>query len=170
MLRRAHEFLAMGDFSAAAAAFEQLARGAEARGMPRAANLYLQAGRARVLAGENQLGVGHLKRGLSMLAANRQWTLAQQAGSRAAAELRERGLTREADDLSAHLEALLGGTQRTSSLPAAPEPIRRPLLPTQCPGCGGPVRPDEVEWLDGATAECAWCGSPLRGDDGLPKS
>lgn len=153
----------MGDFEAAAAAFEQMAHGAEARGMPRAAHLTLQAGRARLLAGQLTLGLNHLKRGFSMLAANRQWPLLQQMGARAVAELRERGLAREAGDLSAHVDALLGGAKRNHVLPGSPEPIRRPILPTHCPGCGGPVRPEELVWLDGATAECAWCGSPLRG-------
>ena len=33
-----------------------------------------------------------------------------------------------------------------------------------CPSCGAAVRPDEVEWLDYVTAECAYCGSPVRGE------
>jgi hypothetical protein len=41
-------------------------------------------------------------------------------------------------------------------------PLKRPLLPTHCPACGAAVRPDEVEWLDDVTAECAYCGSPVR--------
>jgi len=41
---------------------------------------------------------------------------------------------------------------------------RKPILPTHCPGCGGPVRADEVDWLDDVTAECNWCGSPVRAE------
>ena len=33
---------------------------------------------------------------------------------------------------------------------------------SHCPSCGASLRPDEVEWLDDVTAECAYCGSPVR--------
>jgi hypothetical protein len=36
------------------------------------------------------------------------------------------------------------------------------VLPTHCPSCGAALRPDEIEWLDESTAECAYCGSPVR--------
>jgi endogenous inhibitor of DNA gyrase (YacG/DUF329 family) len=51
------------------------------------------------------------------------------------------------------------------SAPSSAIPARKPILPTHCPACGGTVRPDEVEWLDEITAECAYCGSPVREDD-----
>jgi hypothetical protein len=42
-----------------------------------------------------------------------------------------------------------------------PDPSRL-ILPTHCPSCGGPLRADEVQWLDSFNAECAFCGSPVR--------
>ena len=48
---------------------------------------------------------------------------------------------------------------------AAPAPAGR--LPAQCPQCGGPIHPDEVEWVQDAAgagqpaAECPYCGNPL---------
>jgi hypothetical protein len=57
----------------------------------------------------------------------------------------------------------MGGLEPdTDSLTAGPSAARLPPLPTQCPGCGAPVRPDEVDWLDDVTAECEYCGSPVR--------
>lgn len=44
-------------------------------------------------------------------------------------------------------------------------PARKPVLPTHCPGCGGPVRANEVDWIDEATAECNWCGSAVRAEE-----
>ncbi|HEX9117672.1 MAG TPA: hypothetical protein VGA61_16500, partial [Anaerolineae bacterium] len=46
----------------------------------------------------------------------------------------------------------------------APAPSPRRVLPTHCPGCGAPLRPDEVDWLDEMTATCEYCGSPVHGE------
>jgi hypothetical protein len=83
-------------------------------------------------------------------------------GNRVVGELNQRGLSKEAQQVSAYIKSLLpdfDANRATSS------PSKRPPLPTHCPGCGAPVRPDEVEWLDDATAECAFCGSPVRGEN-----
>jgi hypothetical protein len=40
----------------------------------------------------------------------------------------------------------------------------KPILPIHCPGCDGPIRSDEVEWADDATAECPYCGSAVRAE------
>lgn len=78
-------------------------------------------------------------------------------GQRIVNELQARGLNIEADEI----KILLGG-----NLPITPtktaSPQKRPVLPTHCPACGAAVKPDEVEWLDDITAECAYCGSPVR--------
>jgi hypothetical protein len=72
-------------------------------------------------------------------------------------ELNERGLTKEA----AEIESMLTGG--TSSVPVAETaPAKKPILPTHCPSCGAGLKPEEVEWLDDVTAECAYCGSPVR--------
>ena len=34
-------------------------------------------------------------------------------------------------------------------------------LPAQCPGCGAPVRTDEVDWVNENSAACPYCGSVL---------
>ena len=161
MLLRANQLLAAGDYPAAAEAFEQLARGAEARGFPQAAQLYLQAGRARILAGQTAAGVDSIKRGLALFAQNGQWGRLHQAGNRAVAELNQRGLTKEAQEIAAYIKSALpaGFTPGAGIGPAKP-----PVLPTHCPGCGAPIRADEVEWLDEVTAECSYCGSPVRGE------
>jgi hypothetical protein len=81
-------------------------------------------------------------------------------GERAIDELQTRGLNAEADEIA----ALLGANTPAVDLveKEAPAPMKKPVLPTHCPSCGAAVRPNEVEWLDEATAECAYCGSPLR--------
>jgi len=160
VLQRANNLLAAGNYSAAAEAFEQIARAAHARGGPRAPMFFLQAGRARILAGQTSLGMEHLKQALAILASLGQWPRFQRAGERASQELTERGLTAEASEIRELLQTRLPPGFAAS--PAAGMPARRPTLPTHCPSCGAAVRPDEVEWLDDETAECAYCGSPVR--------
>ncbi len=159
ILQEANFVFDKGEYGRAAELFEQIAEKAAARGGPRAPLFTLQAGRARILAGQTTLGMPSLKRGLELLAQRGQFPRLQQAGSRVVAELNERGLKKEAAEIEAWLR---------SALPSAPSfepPLERPRLPTHCPACGAALRPDEVEWLDEVTAECAYCGSPVRSED-----
>lgn len=159
ILQEANFTFDKGEYGRAAELFEQIAQAADARGGPRAPIFHLQAGRARLFAGQTKLAMPSLLRGLELFAQRQQFQRLQTAGQRTLVELRERGLTAEA----AQVEALLGNTG-TLPASAAASPARRPVLPTHCPYCGAALRPDEVEWLDDITAECAYCGSPVRED------
>jgi hypothetical protein len=160
MLRRAHELMAAGNFAGAAEAFEGLARAGEARQHPKAGQMYLQAGRARLLAGQKPVGFQHLKHGLELM--HRMGLDGQVffAGNRVVTQLNQNGMTAESQEIAAWLKANL------PAMPAAmgAAPAKKPILPTHCPGCGGPVRADEVDWVDDVTAECNWCGSPVRAE------
>jgi hypothetical protein len=161
MLQRANQLMAAGDFAAAAAAYAQLAQGAETRFPQRAPFLFMEAGRAAILNGQTKPGMAHIRRGLEILSAQGRSVRMQAFGQRAVEELKARGLTAEAEEIA----GMLAGIRPADSLPSSqPAPARKPILPTHCPSCGGAVRPDEVEWLDEITAECAYCGSPLRED------
>jgi len=159
ILQEANLAFDKGEYGRAAQLFERIAEGADARGGPRAPLFHLQAGRARLLAGQAALGMPSLKRALEVLAERKQYQRLQDAGLRVVAELNERGLTSEAVDIEILLKM---------NLPAPPTfetketPTRKPILPTHCPNCGAVLRPDEVEWLDDLTAECGYCGSPVR--------
>jgi hypothetical protein len=159
VLQEANFAFDKGEYGRAAELFEKIAETVSARGGPRAPLFYLQAGRARVLAGQTVLGMASLKRGLELLAQRRQYARLHQAGARMISELNGRGLNNEASEIETFLKA---------NLPSAPSfdttetPSKRPTLPTHCPSCGAAVRPDEVEWLDEVTAECAYCGSAIR--------
>lgn len=156
ILQEANFAFDKGEYGRAGELFEKLAGTAAARGGSRAPLFYLQAGRARILAGQTALGVPSLKRGLELLAQREQFPRLYRAGTRVAAELDERGLQKEAAEIGAWLKAVLPSEPARASL------LQRPVLPTHCPSCGATVRPDEVEWLDETTAECAYCGSPIR--------
>ena len=159
VLQEANLAFDKGEYGSAAQLFEQIAQTADARGGPRAPLFHLQAGRARILAGQTSLGMPSLKRGLELLAQRRQFPRLQNAGARAISELNEHGLKDEATDIETWLKSVLPSMP---ALETKATPAKRPILPTHCPSCGAALRPDEVEWLDDVTAECAYCGSPAR--------
>jgi hypothetical protein len=156
VLQEANFAFDKGEYGRAGELFEKIAETAAARGRPRAPIYYLQAGRARIFAGQTKLGIPSLKRGLELLAQRRQFPRLHQAGMRVITELNERGLEHEASEIEAWLNTVVPSFDATST------PSKRRVLPTHCPSCGATARPDEVEWLDEVTAECAYCGSPLR--------
>ncbi len=160
-LQRANQLMTSRDYSGAAAIFEELARQAEQFQGPRAAFLFLQAGRAYILMGRFSTGMQHFKHGLTMLGEAKRYNQLYRSATRIAQELRARGLDKEAQEISAlvrmHTPAIAElATERLSNT--------RPALPTHCPSCGGPVRSDEVDWIDEVSAECPYCGSPVRSE------
>ena len=159
VLQEANFVFGKGEYGRAAELFERIAQTADARGGPRAPLFHLQAGRARILAGQTSLGMPSLKRGLELLVQRSQFPRLHKAGRRVVAELNERGLQNEAAEIETWLKSVLPSMPSFDSLE---RPSKRPVLPTHCPSCGAAVRADEVEWLDDVTAECAYCGSRIR--------
>lgn len=151
-----------GEYGRAGELFEQIAQTADARGGPRAPIFYLQAGRARIFAGQTKLGLPSLKRGLELFAQRGQLHKLQRFSQQVLVELRSRGLNNEATEIEAWLKNM---APSLPAIDAAPTSARRPILPTHCPSCGAALKPDEVDWLDDVTAECAYCGSPVRESD-----
>ena len=159
LLRRANQMLSAGNYAEAASAYEQLARAAEARGGPRAPFFYIQAGRSQMMGAQTANGLENIQRGLGLFAMRGQPVKAANVGMRVVGELSGRGLKTEAQQITAYLKELVPGFGGAVTDPTAG---RRPALPTHCPGCGAPLRPDEVEWVDDVTAACEYCGSPVH--------
>ncbi len=160
-LRQANMLFGSGNYLAAAQAFERLAQRAEMRGGPNAGRFALRAGEAWVMAGDLQTGMARVKDGLSALLAAGNLAALSRIGARVVRELTGRGLTGEAADVTDMLDQYIPGF---AAAPSAPGPAGRAALPTHCPSCGAPLRPDEVEWLDAVTAECDYCGSLIQGE------
>jgi len=159
ILQEANFAFSKGEYGRAGELFERIAEGADARGGPRAPLFHLQAGRARIYAGQTKLGMPSLKRGLELLAERKQFPRLYDAGTRVIAELNERGLKNEIVDIEILLKTLLPSK---TTFDTQATPTQKPILPTHCPSCGAAMKPDEVEWLDDVTAECGYCGSPVR--------
>ena len=159
ILQEANFVFDKGEFGRAGELFEQIAQTADARGGPRAPLFHLQAGRARIYAGQTALGIPSIKRGLALLVERKQFQRLLQARRRVLTELQERGLNEEAASIDAWLKSI---SPESSEFETHIPPSKKPVLPTHCPQCGAALKPDEVEWLDEVTAECGYCGSPVR--------
>jgi hypothetical protein len=158
-LRRANRLVAVGEHAQAAVLFERLAAGAHDLGMTRRAPLlYLQAARAHYLAGNQQAGFELLRQGFDLIAGSDSPLRLEQLGERVLGELDRLGLPEAAAEARRYLQPLVPGEDLLN------EGATGGRLSLECPNCGAAIRPDEVEWLDGQTAECAYCGSMLRAE------
>lgn len=163
LLIKANQLMQEGNYVEAAELFEQLAHGAQARGFPRAPQLFLQAAKARLAAGQVQPAMGLTRQGLGLLAQAYRWSELSSAGSRVVAALNSQGHTTEGEEIAKWLEQILqshGGLQQISPT----ELTKKPHLPVSCPHCGGAIRPGEVNWVDDITAECEFCGNMVRAE------
>jgi hypothetical protein len=161
LFQRANELFASGEYAEAALAFESLARGAQLRGLPRAGHLFLRAGRCHLLARQVLPGMADLQLGLSLIASQGSANELSVIGQRIIAELEQNGLTAQAGEMRAWLDATL---PRTPHEPIPGTPSMKATLPTACPSCGGPIFSNEVEWVDEVTAQCPYCGGGVRGE------
>ncbi len=164
-LAEAHQLLNQQRYVQAADLFEELARGAQIRDPNRAPQLYLQAGRACLLNRDVDRAMRLVYHGLGLLAAEARWPKLIKLSHFVALELHDQDLPTQAaalqDWVNAHVSAAgAAPDQEEASRPAE----AHPLLPLTCPSCGGPLRPDEIEWTDAVTAECQFCGSMIRSE------
>ncbi|MFQ5616951.1 MAG: hypothetical protein ACE5GO_10910 [Anaerolineales bacterium] len=164
-LQQAHHLMETGRYPEAAAAFWRLAEAARDRGMlVRAGDLALQAARAHLDADDPDAALLRGRQGLNMLVRGGQPGRAMRLVPRMIQALRERDYQAQADALQAEADQRLAGISPRQAPPHA----RRGELPTHCATCGGPLRPDEVDWLDASTAECPYCGSPVKASSPTP--
>ncbi len=170
VLIQANELQAAGQAAQAAVLYAQLAQRAQARGRPRrAAQLGLETARSLAASGDGRGALTQALAALTLLVEAGRARKAQRLFPPLVADLRQRGFVAEADELQRQLAGRLGGA--AASLEAEPAPaLPRGRLPAKCPGCGGPVRGDEVEWIEPdprapanplPAAECPYCGSVL---------
>lgn len=174
-LEAANQLFAAGRFAEAALIFAQLANGAEAHTMPRrAAQLHLQAAHCLVEVRDGPNLLRHVRAGLALLINQGLLEQAQRRYARLVQELHARGMPAEAAELQRQFQEQLSLPEIDFEQPA-PSPLpaqaKSRRLPAKCPGCGAPVRADEVDWItpDSSqnapatepSAECPYCGSVL---------
>jgi hypothetical protein len=162
-LIEANQLLTSGQPAEAARLYHDLAGTAEANGnLRRAANLRLEAARGSLAAGDAPAALAHARAALQLFARAGQFGRADTIYHRLLAEMRTRGLNAEAEALERDVQALFGH-ETTPAAGEAAAPARG-RLPARCPQCGGPLRSDEVDWIDAHSAECVYCGSVVRAE------
>jgi hypothetical protein len=161
LLRRAHQMMEVGKHTDAANIFENLAQKAEDRGKLRhAPYLYLQAGRANLLAGNAGSGSDLIQHGLSILGIEKRWSALARSGKRVLDELQGFGFFAFAEEVSSFLISTL--PESVHNILESPQKTR--TLPLTCPECYGVLWPEEVESIDSDAVECPYCGAAIRGD------
>ncbi len=160
ILKRANQLMTSGNYLEAAEIFEKLANSALARNGPRTPWFFLRAGQARLMAGHIPEGMAHIRQGLGIFAQRGQFQRLYHAGMRFEAELKARGMITQMKEIEDYLKNTLPTGFKRGSGPGFERTMT--VLPTTCPGCGAPLRSDEVEWADELTAECPYCGSAVR--------
>jgi hypothetical protein len=156
-VQRANELMASKDYGGAAAAYEQAARAVKGSGDPRTPNLKLRAGFACILAGQNVRGVDYVREALSLLANRGEWRRLSKTANYAEDELTLHGLRVEAVEIYTWLKSILPPDFAPSG-----EKDYRPPLPKECPECGVPILPYEVDWPSGLEPKCGNCGGLLH--------
>jgi tetratricopeptide (TPR) repeat protein len=163
LLRRARRRIEQADPAEAAATLEKEARAAEEQGMlDKAGDLHLEAARCYLQLDDIDQADDHSLKALQLFIQARRPGKVRRLVPRMMAVLHRKGYHDEAEKLRREVEALLGVPPGERAIPWGERAVQRGSLPAKCPSCGGPVRSDEVNWLDSHSAECAYCGGIVK--------
>jgi hypothetical protein len=163
-LQRAHTLLALGEARRAAAILWKLAESGRRRRRPEAGLLFIEAGRAHLQAGEDNLAMQALRQGLGLLAARGQMRRLEAVGGRVLERLRDLGMISEAAALRSEFLGRYPQLDFTRRRTIVLGPLAE--LPPVCPHCGAPIRPDELVHNGSGTVICAYCGLSIRAGSG----
>jgi len=162
-LRRARRRIERADPAEAAATFEEKAQVAEEQGMlDKAGDLHLQAARCYLQLDDIDRADDHGLKALQLFIQARRPGKVRRLVPRMMAVLHRKGYPDEAEKLRQEVEALLGTPPGERAAPWGGQTVQRGSLPAKCPSCGGPIRSDEVNWIDSHSAECAYCGGVVK--------
>lgn len=168
-MQHANDLMAKENYTEAARIFENMANRANSRNAPATPFFYIQAGRAKILAGEIKNGIPLIQIALRLFAGREEWLKFRRRRYRVVVELRKLGYKKEANELmnfmAGELPADINSTENEHHLDIKPVAGARAALPTNCPKCGAPLQSDKVDWVDENTAECPYCGNSIRSED-----
>ena len=162
-LRRARRRLERADPAEAAAILEEKAQAAEEQGMlDRAGDLHLEAARCYLQLDDVDQADDHGLKALQLFIQARRPAKVRRLVPRMMAVLHKKGYHDEAEKLRQEVDALLGALPGERAIPWGERAVQQGSLPAKCPSCGGPIRSDEVNWIDSHSAECAYCGGIVK--------
>jgi len=165
LLEKAHHLMANREYLRAAVLFEKLADEAAKRNFPRAPHLYLQAGRANILADQVDDGMSFLYKGLQLLVEQNRSLDLQRVGNRVIQELQEIELTDQAVQIEEWLNEVNPEGEIVHGTPFSIAGDKNYRLPVNCSSCGGALHPEQVDWIDEMIAECSYCGNMVRAEE-----
>jgi len=157
-LNQANQLVAGGQPGQAAPLFAGLAGAMEASNHPRrAANLHAQAAHAYADGQQEQEALTQARAALTLFLQYKMLQRSPVFYANITRKLNARGMKNAA----AALAQEFGG--RVGPVPGPlPAPSSRGKLPTNCPKCGGPLHPNEANWIDANTVECDYCGALIQ--------
>ncbi|TEU17492.1 MAG: hypothetical protein E3J21_08330 [Anaerolineales bacterium] len=162
-LRKARRRIEQADPAEAAATFEKKAQAAEEQGMwDKAGDLYLEAARCYLQLDDIDRADDHGLKALQLFIQAKRPGKVRRLVPRMMAVLHRKGHHDEAEKLRREVDALLGAPPGERAIPWGERAGRRGSLPAKCPSCGGPLRSNEVNWVDSHSAECAYCGDIVK--------
>jgi hypothetical protein len=159
VLNQANQLQRSGQFGQAAPLFQRLAQEMANLNHPRrAANLHAQAAHCYADSGNAVNALSQARTAMNLFIQYQMMERTPRFYSNITRKFQARGM----DQAAASLQAEFGGA--VDALPVAAQPVQpkpRGHLPNACPKCGAPVRSDDVDWIDDASAECPYCGTVL---------
>jgi len=160
---RAHRLFDEGRYLEAES-FGQLSDFARDNEQPlRAAHMAAQAGRAFLEAGDGDRALARTRQALGHFIAGGRPGQAVHLSRRAIEALRARGFNQQAVALEQEVKSRLAEIGFDfAHLPVELGLQSHGTLPPACPRCGGPIRADEIEWIDSKSAECPYCASIVQ--------
>jgi hypothetical protein len=151
------------DPAEAAAVLEKKAQAAEEQGrLDKAGDLHLETARCYLQLDDIDQADDHGLKALRLFIQANRLGKVRRLVPRMMAVLHRKGHHDEAEKLRQEVEALLGTPPGEGGIPRRERAVRRGSLPAKCPSCGGPIRSDEVNWVDSHSAECAYCGGIVK--------
>ena len=159
-LNQSLHLLANGKPGEAALILSRIAKEMEDSHHPRrAANLFAQAAHAFADAQDANAALAQSQAALRLFLQYQMAQRALQFYSNITRKLRNKGMASAAQTLTNEFESQMDSVpaRQTVSAPNHPEG-----LPVACPQCGGPIRPDEADWVDEHTIQCVYCGAMIQ--------
>lgn len=161
VLAKANQMAGAGNPAGAAPLFAEVARELDAPRPRQAANLHARAAHAYADAGRPQMALEQARVALNMFIQYQMVVRTPVFYANITHKFNNKGMTGAATALQNEFGGKVGSLPAQSQGSARPN-VRRGVLPTNCPKCGGPIQSDSVSWIDNRTAECEYCGTPIR--------
>jgi hypothetical protein len=161
-LVRANRLMSDGKPLQAAPLFAGAAQAMPAVRHPRrAANLYARAAHAFADGGDAERALANAKAALALFLQTNLTIRAATFYTTITSKL----AARKMNAAVAELQKEFG--PRITALPTTPRPLpplRRGILPANCPKCGAPVHTEDATWVDENTLECEYCGAFIKNE------